>query len=326
MTAKAAATLCFCTSVSVFAAGCGHGYADFTLPVLAPAPNTNPPRLVFHPNPVLSGPVDSLNPSVVRFGGKLYNLYSNFDGHTWHTDLATSADGVSWSKRGHVISPDAHTWEGSYIAANGSVLVVGSELWYWYQAGERNSPRIGLAKSPDGRTWHKNPEPVLGFGPYRSWDERTVADPYVLAKNGWFYLYYLGEDRARQQQLGLARSRDGVRWEKLLTNPVVSLPLPGVSSADENGLGEPAVWEARGSYWMLHTGRSAHEERAVSLMRSSDGVRWAHAGKPTRGAEAWNAKVVCDFTVLGNLFWFGGGDVASPDENLHGQIGLGEIQ
>jgi hypothetical protein len=25
-------------------------------------------------------------------------------------------------------------------------------------------------------------------------------------------------------------------------------------------------------------------------------------------------------------FWFGGGDVASPDENLHGRIGVGRIQ
>ena len=36
--------------------------------------------------------------------------------------------------------------------------------------------------------------------------------------------------------------------------------------------------------------------------------------------------MLCDPTVevtpQGIRVWFGGGDVASPDENLHGQIGL----
>jgi hypothetical protein len=37
--------------------------------------------------------------------------------------------------------------------------------------------------------------------------------------------------------------------------------------------------------------------------------------------------VICDPTVIAAgdrvTVWFGGGDVASPDQNLHGQIGLG---
>jgi hypothetical protein len=44
------------------------------------------------------------------------------------------------------------------------------------------------------------------------------------------------------------------------------------------------------------------------------------------GDQPWDSKVVCDPTVevaAGVIrVWFGGGDVASPDENLHGQIGF----
>jgi hypothetical protein len=40
--------------------------------------------------------------------------------------------------------------------------------------------------------------------------------------------------------------------------------------------------------------------------------------------------VLCDPTVVvdaaGVRFWFGGGDVASNDERLHGQIGMGSLQ
>ena len=330
MTAKGAATLCFCISVSLSGAACKGHYADFTLPVLAAGNSPSQLTLSFAAAPVISptgwDKNDALNPSVVRWRGGYANLYSGFDGKTWHTGLAMSADGLQWAKQGKVLSPDPATWERNYIAANGAALVVNRQLWYWYQAGERASPQIGLARSDEGRVWRKETLPVLALGPYGSWDERAVADPFVLQKDGWFYLYYLGQNRARQQQLGLARSLDGVHWQKLRSNPIVSLPLPGAGSPDENGLGEPAVFERGGRYWMLYTGRDPAENRSLALLRSNDGVHWSTTGQRWRGTQSWNRKVLCDPTVLGDRFWFGGGDVASPDENLHGQIGEGTIR
>ncbi len=257
--------------------------------------------------------------------GLYLNFYSGFDGRTWHTGLAQSSDGVAWRKTGRVLSPDSRTWEGSYIAANGSALFRENKFWYWYQAGPRDRPQIGLARSPDGRTWSREAKPVVPLGPLGSWDERAVADPYVFLIGDWLYLYYLGQDRARVQRLGLARSRDGVRWEKLRTNPI----LDPAGDAEANGLGEPAVWQANRSYWMLYTGRDPHEVRTLGLAGSRDGVHWQRF-RTIAGAQAWNARVLCDPAVMVEKarvrLWFGGGDVASPDENLHGRIGAGEIR
>jgi predicted GH43/DUF377 family glycosyl hydrolase len=165
---------------------------------------------------------------------------------------------------------------------------------------------------------------VLEPGPYGSWDEYGVADPCVVRIEPYFYLFYLGQDRARRQRLGVARSTDGVRWEKLRANPV--LELGGAGAFDENGLGEPAVWNSHGFYWMLYTGRDTAENRRLGLARSTDGVHWRKLPIVFAGSQPWDAKVVCDPTVevAGGVIrvWFGGGDVASPDENLHGQIGL----
>src|SRR5437763_1045503 len=83
----------------------------------------------------------------------------------------------------------------------------------------------------------KEAAPVLEPGPYRSWDERGIADPYVIQVDGYFYLYYTGLDRAQQQQLGMARSRDGIHWQKNAANPILEL---GADPMDEAGLGEPA--------------------------------------------------------------------------------------
>jgi predicted GH43/DUF377 family glycosyl hydrolase len=323
------AAVVFCGAIL---AGCGR-YADFTLP---PAESAGPrPPFTWEemPQPVLTrgepnsfDPADVLNPSVVRFRGSYWNLYSGFDGHTWGTGLATSSDGIQWQKKGRVLAPSG--WEGDYIAANGSALVEGSEILYWYQAGD--PPRIALARSIDGITWRREPGPVLPAGPRGSFDERGAGDPYVIQLGGRFYLFYLGMDRAARQRLGLARSTDGVKWEKLRANPLLELGPPG--AFDENGLGEPAVWSSGGAYWMLYTGRDRGERRRIGLAKSADGVRWEREKDfaPFGGSQAWDSQVICDpsieLTQDGIRVWFGGGDVAHPAENIHGQIGVGLLR
>jgi predicted GH43/DUF377 family glycosyl hydrolase len=301
--------------MAVALSGCGR-YADFTLPPVSGGDPSLSFRFVARPGPVLPRGQfhDALNPSV---DGNT-NLYSVFDGRTWHTALATTEDGIHWTPQGIVLSPDAGTWEGSYIAANGSLL----GGMYWYQAGPRGRHRIGLARRQAG--WIKEPAPVLDYGPVGSFDERAVADPYVLRIGPWLYMYYLGQDRAAGQRIGLARSADGIHWQKCRSNPVLDL-----NTDTEAGLGEPAVWQSHGFYWMLYTVRNFDETRYLGLARSTDGVQWTRLPVKYSGTEPWDSKVICDPTVVvegGTVkVWFGGGDAASPDENLHGQIGFATL-
>ena len=300
------------TALILVLSGCAEHTASFSLP----APDAAPPLHYGIPQPSPNGPVlttsdplkelDILNPSVIRNAAGYENLYSVFDGTSWRTAKATSPDGLHWTKRGIILSPSD---PDHYIAANGSAL----ESRYWYQAN-LTRPEIRLAN-----------ETVLRPGPYRSWDELGVADPYVMKQSGTFYLYYTGLDRANVQRLGVARSQDGVHWEKLVSNPILS-PL-GRDSIDEAGLGEPAVWQAGGKYWMLFTGRAWDEQRRIGLAESPDGVSWTRVNNWIfQGSEKWDSKVVCDPSVEvtedGSIrLWFGGGDIARPDERLHGQIG-----
>jgi hypothetical protein len=83
---------------------------------------------------------------------------------------------------------------------------------------------------------------------------------------------------------------------------------------------------------MLYTGRSVHEQRAVGLAKSTDGIHWERDSTfpIIKGNQPWDREVLCDPTLeVGPheiRVWFGGGDVASPDQNLHGQIGLGFLR
>jgi len=306
--------------LALLLAGCGR-YSDFSLPQLAGGPDVT---ITFEeqPAPVLGrgDARDALNPSVVHARDMFYSAY---DGQTWRT-VQAALRGSAWQTTGVVLAPDPRTWEASYSAANGSALEVEGKIWYWYVAGPEPRPSIGLA-----RDWRKEARPVLEPGPYMSWDEQAVADPYVIRIGSEFYMYYLGQDRAVQQRLGVARSADGIHWQKLRTNPVLEVGAPG--SFDENGLGEPAVWQARGYYWMLYTGRGAGEVRRLGMARSTDGVHWTKLPNVFAGAHVWDAKVICDPTVevldeSTVAVWFGGGDIARQDYNLNGQIGYGVLR
>ncbi|MCC6586541.1 MAG: hypothetical protein IT168_07470 [Bryobacterales bacterium] len=326
---KFAASLALLALATIVA--CGR-YDDFRLPPPAGKFTDVNVRWEARPEPVMARAdgwqaVDVLNPSVIERSGQLLNLYSAYDGRTWHTGVATSQNGFDWQSRQRVLSPN-RPWEGDYIAANGSVVYRDTEFLYWYQAG--STPRIGLARSRDGNAWTKHPLPVVDLGPRGSWDERGVADPYVIEAGGELFLFYLGQDRARRQRLGMARSSDGVHWWKLRTNPI--LELGGVGTFDENGLGEPAVWTQHGRWWMLYTGRDRQEYRRMGLAWSTDGVKWQRYSENAviKGEQPWDEKVVCDATVLPGpggrwRVWFGGGDVPHPAENIHGQIGYGEL-
>jgi predicted GH43/DUF377 family glycosyl hydrolase len=302
-------------------AGCGR-YADFSLP---PQPGGAAHfRFEWHarPEPVLTrgaagtwDATDLLNPSVVIAAGQYLNFYSGYDGKTWRTGKAISSDGLAWTKTGKV--PD------SAIGANGSAVEFRGSILYYYQAGD--PPTIGLAREA---ALANGNAAVLKLGPYGSWDERGVADPYVVEASGKLYMFYLGMDRARRQRIGLAVSKDGEQWVKLRANPILQLGEYG--SFDENGLGEPAVWASDGFYWMLYTGRSRVEQRKLGLARSTDGVRWEKLPGVIAGEQTWDKEVMCDPSVLveaGRIrVWFGGGDKRSPDQNLDGQIGYGELK
>jgi len=300
--------------------GCGR-YSDFSLPA-AKGPQLN---LAWQPlpNPVLprGEAVDVLNPSVVKWQGEYLNLYSVFDGSRWHTALATSPDGLAWTHRSKAIEAS------EYIAANGGVAAFAGELFYAYQSGPKGRNQISLARSRDGRSWTRETEPILSFGPRLSWDEISLGDPYLVAAGEDLYLFYLGEDRARRQRLGVAKSRDGLTWTKQ-RGPLVE--LGGAGDFDEQGLGEPAVFPAAGQWVMLYTGRDRQERRAMGYAVSRDGRNWEKLRQPVlRGTEPWNKAVLCDATVLiedGKArIWFGGGDLPKPDERLNGQIGYAEL-
>ena len=80
--------------------------------------------------------------------------------------------------------------------------------------------------SDDGVNWYKlRSNPILDPGDYGSFDANGVGEPAVWTSRGYYWMLYTGRDLGEIRRLGLARSRDGVRWEKL---PIVDCRWAGV--------------------------------------------------------------------------------------------------
>jgi predicted GH43/DUF377 family glycosyl hydrolase len=272
--------------------------------------------------------VDVLNPSVIRWKGKLYNYYSGYDGAIWRTGLATSQDnGLTWTKYAYpVLQPDSSAWDVKYIAANGAALVFDSKIYLYYHGWDRNEiSRIGLAISDDGITFSKMSHPILDAAATDQWDA-MVADPYVIQVGRTVFLYYLGLAKGYSDSgIGVATSRDGIHWIKAKDNPIIKTGSPGDF---EEGVGEPSVFYQDPFFYMLYTASKRNNSRDIAWAISTDGLHWQKKSLGLFNSamrQPWFSQVICDTTILparnggGTYYvWFGGGDLPSPDHNLHG--------
>jgi hypothetical protein len=100
----------------------------------------------------------------------------------------------------------------------------------WYSGGERYEPdAIGYATSPDGVRWRRVADvPVLGPDPAIRWECDRVAGAHVFVHDGFFYAAYIGFSNGFEDSaIGIARSPDGVHWERHADNPVITRGAAG---------------------------------------------------------------------------------------------------
>ncbi|XP_041013648.1 uncharacterized protein LOC121256919 [Juglans microcarpa x Juglans regia] len=136
----------------------------------------------------------------------------------------------------------------------------------------------GLACSQDGRHWARiegddHSGALFDVGSDKEWDSLFIAAPQVVVhSNDDLRMYYHSFDAEKGQfAIGIARSRDGIRWVKL------GKIMGGGSSSsfDELGVKNACVVRNRknGNYLMAYEGISANGERSIGLAVSPDGLK-----------------------------------------------------
>ena len=199
---------------------------------------------------------------VLKDGGQYYLWYGGYEVRedpplTLQIGLATSSDGINWSKSlaNPVLSPGTSgEWDEGWVESP-SVVKVGSTFHMLYSGVNLVSEyRIGLATSPDGVTWTKHPSnPGLSPEPANSWENAFVYAPSILHDGAEFKMWYVGLNATTflsEVRIGMAASPDGVTWTRSPDNFVLGL---GPSGAwDEAGAFVPSVILRGGEYMMWY--------------------------------------------------------------------------
>ncbi len=203
--------------------------------------------------------------------------------HMWYTGsiyatrfcigYATSTDGRTWKRMSDkpVMEP-TEEWEGQCLMCP-SVIWDEKQMLYkmWYsgggfEGGELEPNAIGYATSPDGLNWTKySGNPVLRPDPDAECEKYKVAGGQIISHGGWYLIFYIGFSDTWHGQTCLARSRDGIQWERHPQNPILS-PTPG--GFDSRSVYTPAVlfdgrkwllWYNGASTWPESIGLAIHE-------------------------------------------------------------------
>lgn len=186
--------------------------------------------------------------------------------------LAWSDDLHHWQRTPPILRPeDGAAWERGglykpYLVKSGGLY----HLFYNAKTDEKRwHEQIGLATSPDLKTWTRHPgNPILGNGLADAPDSRFTSDPCVLRHGSWWALYYYGlaaDGRARDL---LALGRDPFHFTKV---PEIMVDVGPPGSIDEDYAHKPSLIHSRGALYHFYccvSGKWPNDTRAITVARS----------------------------------------------------------
>ena len=139
------------------------------------------------------------------------------------------------------------------------------------RAGGRKPRRLPVGY-PLGPFTRDRANPILGPGT-QPWESKFVFNPAALIKDGLVQLLYRAQGPDGRSSIGLATSRDGVRFTRRSEPVMVATEpyeLPG-------GCEDPRVVEVGGTYYMTYTGYDGTSAR-LCLATSRNLLRWTKHG------------------------------------------------
>ncbi|KAK4772427.1 hypothetical protein SAY86_014202 [Trapa natans] len=158
----------------------------------------------------------------------------------------------------------------------------------------------GLACSQDGRNWARiegdhHSGALLDVGSGSEWDSLFIAGPQVVVHGSDdVRMYYHSFDRETgRYAVGLARSRDGIRWVKCGKIMVGDGPT---GSFDEIGIKSVSVAKMGrdGTYLMAYEAVAEDGRTSIGMAESEDGLRcWRRLGEgpvlEASGTDGWDS-------------------------------------
>ncbi|MEQ8676681.1 MAG: SMP-30/gluconolactonase/LRE family protein [Aggregatilineales bacterium] len=227
-----------------------------------------------------------LNGGAVIFHEGQFHLFSNFfnnwPGETL-TYYYTSTDGMTWNRAQEepLFTIDDVPLQGrGALVLSGFVEADGTWVLYYHTFTSGSSQGFigrATASSPTG-DWVFDDTPALSPGGEGEWDDLQVMRVNVIPTDDGYVMYYAGVN-AEGSQIGMARSEDGINWEKYDDPATTEAPyaesdpiLSPVVEWEENWLGRPEVVLTEDGWVMLYEGGPRGSKTGIAI--SEDGVNF----------------------------------------------------
>ncbi len=206
--------------VGLSESGVGYGFYAYSSDGLSWTRYSNTP--ILFPGPPGNWDSWRATPGPVIKEDGVYKMYyqgwADNEG-VWDIGLATSSDGVNWTKYAGNPILTGGDWDFHLCPQS---IVKKDNIYYLFYTGRSDFYggyifQIGVATSADGITWQKySGNPVMTNT--EPWEGTGVAYPSVIYENDQFTMVYEGVKQTNTA-IGFAYSSDGFAWTKNENNP-----------------------------------------------------------------------------------------------------------
>ncbi|MGH1363590.1 MAG: hypothetical protein ACRBF0_08545 [Calditrichia bacterium] len=229
---------------------------------------------------------DAADPFLMVTADSIMLFYDGDDRGKYHIGYAVmDKAGWGWNKRGRIFTGSGQDWDSFHQIAP-IVFLKDREMHLYYNGNSTDSElgyQWGLAVK-QGNSWRTNPEPLMTLDSLE-WDfaGNAYGDILYLPKEKTYRMWYTGF-QGPVASLGVANSKDGVRWKKYGTRPVL-LNLPGVIAPDVLFNGD--------SYTMFFTQlylTPKGPRTKISRAESVDGYTWTNLRDVLKPQRKWERR------------------------------------
>jgi predicted GH43/DUF377 family glycosyl hydrolase len=164
---------------------------------------------------------------------------------------------------------------GGELGAIFDISVLYEDDKYRMWVSWRPQQSIALVESPDGINWSK-PQIVLSPTPNSKWED-VINRPNVLKNNNTYHMWYTGQSKGHSS-IGYATSPDGIKWQRMNINPVLTPKLKWEGKAV---MCPNVVFDSQLKIFrMWYSGGEQYEPNVIGYATSPDGINWTKLKEP----------------------------------------------
>lgn len=181
-------------------------------------------------------------PGAIVYNEQIHLFYQTY-GNGRHDSIchATSTDGLHFTRNptNPIFAPTGDWTSGRAIDAD--VIRAGDQMLLYYATRdpEMQIQMLGVAAAPadsafNREDWVQQTNDTI-LRPELPWEQLCIEAPAVCRRNNQLYMFYAGAYNNCPQQVGCARSQDGITWERLSDTPFLPNGAPGSWNSSESG-------------------------------------------------------------------------------------------